>query len=238
MPSSSLVIPHARACCWFEEDPQNPLLPAGAAHSLEVGWDRPGVDFVEPMLRRRLSRLARGFFHCAQRLAPPENVRVVFASRHGEVDRTLSILQELAAGREVSPALFSMSVHNAVAGIWSIFKGNRAPMSALAAGPETFGWGLVEAIATWRADPAWPVLYVYADDRLPEPWAAGLPQPGLHAVALLLGGDEGPELTLLREPSPGGPGSPEPQSHHFLEAWRGGQGAWQGPEGCWQWQFA
>ena len=237
MPRSPLVIPHLRACAWFEEEPLDSGLRPGSAGGLELGWDRPIVDFVDSMLRRRLSRLARGFFHCAERLGPPDNVRVVFASRHGEVDRTLAILTELAAEREVSPALFSMSVHNAVPGIWSIFKGDRAPMTALAAGAETFGWGLVEAIATFRADPACPVLYVYADDRLPEPWAAGLAQPGLHAVALLLGGEQGPELTLLRQPEPAGPGCSLPQSHHFLRAWQGGANTWAGNEGCWHWQF-
>jgi len=44
---------------------------------------------------------------------------MVFASRHGEADRTLAILQDLAAGAEVSPTLFSMSVHNSVPGLWS-----------------------------------------------------------------------------------------------------------------------
>ena len=237
MSSPSLFIPHVRACAWFEEDPLDPRLPMGSSGFLEAGCGKPDVDFVEPLLRRRLSRMARGFFHCVQRIAPPDNVRVVFASRHGEVDRTLAILQDLAAEREISPTLFSMSVHNAVAGIWSIVKGNRAPISALAAGPETFGWGLVEAIAAWKADPAWPVLYVYADDRLPEPWAGGLPQPGLHAVALLLGGGEGPACSVLRAPPRGGALSPEALSHHFLGAWRSRAGAWEGTEGCWQWQF-
>jgi hypothetical protein len=202
-----------------------------------VCWGKPEVAFVEPMLRRRLSRMARGFFHCAQRLSPPGEVRVVHGSRHGEADRTLALLQDLAAQRELSPTLFSMSVHNAVPGLWSIFKGNHAPITAVAAGPETFGWTLVEAIAAWKADPASPVLCLYAEDRLPEPWAEGVPQPGLHVVALLLGGQEGPGFSLLREPGGDGLVSSLPQARHFLEAWRGGEAAWTGAGSSWHWQF-
>jgi hypothetical protein len=237
MPNPALAIPHVRACAWFEEDPLDPHLAPGSGGFLDLAWGKPDLGFLEPMQKRRMSPLARGFFHCAQRLCPPDTGRVVFASRHGEVQRTLSILHDLVAEKEVSPTLFSMAVHNAVPGLWSIFKGNRAPLTAVAAGPETFGWGLVEAIGAHQADPGSPVLYVYADERLPEPWAEGAFQTGLHAVAILLGAQEGPALTLLREPSRAETSS-GPQSHHFLRAWRGGESAWEGSGSSWHWQFA
>ena len=228
MPSPPLVIPHLRACAWFEEEPEGLGLSPGTDRFLEVAFGQPDVAFVEPMVRRRLSRLARGFFHVAQRLAPPGDVRVVFASRHGEADRTLAILRDLAAEREVSPAAFSMSVHNAVPGLWSIVKGDHAPVTALAAGAGTFGWGLAEACGELAEAPEAPVLYVYADDRLPEPWAEGAPQPGLHAVALLLGGAEGPALTFERRDVPD---AAAPEAHAFLRAWRAGAGCWGGWQG-------
>ena len=168
MPSTTLDIPLLRAACWFAEEPPVPLAGDGF---LELAWGRPDVAFVEPLLRRRLSPLAKAFCHCAQRVAPPGGCRVVFASRHGEAERTLAILQDLAVGEEVSPTQFSMSVHNAVPGLWSILKGDRSPACAVAAGAESFGWGLVEALAAFRAEPERPLLFVYGDDRLPEPWA-------------------------------------------------------------------
>jgi hypothetical protein len=233
MPQPTLVIPHLQACAWFEKGPEDPRLAPGEGGGLEITWGPPDVAFVEPLVRRRLSRLARGFCHCAQRLSPPGDVQVVFASRHGEAERTLAILKELAADREVSPALFSMSVHNAVPGQWSILKGNRAPATALAAGAETFGWGLVEALGALEAAPDEPVLYVYADDQLPEPWAAQCAQPGLHAVALLLGGAQGRRLVFHQEAAPAG-STPGPEAQGFLKAWRDGQGAW----GRWRGRFA
>ena len=230
MSSASITIPHLRACAWFEADPLDPRLAPGIGDGLELTWGPPEVAFVEPMVRRRLSRVARGFFHCAQRLAPSGEVRVVFASRHGEAHHSWTLLQDLAAGRELSPNLFSLSVHHAVPGLWSILKGNRAPVTALAAGAETFGWGLVEAAGALAAEPGSDVLYVYADDQLPQPWAAQCPQPGLHAVALLLG-REGRRLTFQRDEAPGA--SEGHEAHQFLAAWRDGGGAW----GSWRGRF-
>jgi len=243
MPPWPLVIPLLRAAAWFGEDPvAMGLLPqaraAGPGDFLDLAWGQPDVAFVEPLQRRRLSRLARAFCHCAQRISPPGDVRVVFASRHGEAERTLTILQDLAAGAEVSPTLFSLSVHNAVPGSWSILKGNRAPACALAAGPESFGWGLVEAMAAFAAEPALPVLYVYADDRLPEPWAGPTPAGFPHALALLLG--EPAERRLALDWTPGAAAEPDlPQSIPCLQAlWGGTASTWPGPDGTWSWQIA
>jgi hypothetical protein len=236
MPSPTLSIPRLRACAWFEEEPAALRLAEGSDGMLELGWGPPNVAFVEPMARRRLSRLARGFCHCAQRLSPPGDVQVVFASRHGEAERTLGLLKELAAGGDLSPALFSTSVHNAVPGLWSILKGNRAAATALAAGAATFGWGLVEALGMQEAEPDAPVLYVYAEDRLPGVWteagAESSAQAGLHAVALLLGGEAGRGLTFHREDAPETSGVSS-EALQFLAAWREGQGPW----GCWRGRF-
>jgi len=232
-----LEIPLLRAAAWFGEDPRPLGLDPGTG-GLDLAWGEPDVAFVEPLQRRRLSRLARAFCHCAQRITPEGDVRVVFASRHGEAERTLTILRDLAAAAEVSPTLFSLSVHNAVPGIWSILKGNRAAACALAAGPETFGWGLVEALAALGAGPA-PVLFVYADDRLPAPWAGPTPAGLPHAVALLLGAPAGRRLVMGRTPATAAIEPDLPQSIHCLRALAGAAGgAWSGPDGTWEWQLA
>ncbi len=231
-----LEIPLLRAAAWFGEDPAALGLGPGPDW-LDLAWGQPDVAFVEPLQRRRLSRLARAFCHCAQRISPEGDVRVVFASRHGEAERTLGILHDLAAGAEVSPTLFSLSVHNAVPGIWSILKGNRASACALAAGPETFAWGLVEALAAFAADPA-PLLFVYADDRLPEPWAEPTPAGFPHAVALLLGEPARGRLAMDRRAG-AAPEPALPQSIHCLRALAGGPAEpWSGPDGTWDWQLA
>jgi hypothetical protein len=221
MTSFPLGIPVLRAAAWFGEDPLDPLLAPGSDGFLDLAWGEPEVAFVERAQRRRLSPLARACFHCASRVRPAGDARMVFASRHGEADRTLAILRDLAAEAEVSPTLFSMSVHNSVPGLWSILNGNRAAFCAVAAGPATFGWGLVEALAAWEADRSAPVLYVYGDDRLPEPWAGSTPAGMPHAVALLVGAPAVRELVLAGGPEPQAEPA-VPQSIRCLRALRSG----------------
>ncbi len=236
MTTCEFTLPVLEAACWFEEDPGIQGLAPGGFPALATG--RPALAFVEAIQRRRLSRLARGVFHCAEQVAPPGDVRVVFASRHGESERTLSILRDLAAGTDVSPTLFSMSVHNAVPGLLSILRGNHAGGTALAAGAESLGYGLLAALAALRADPAAPVLLLFGEDRLPELWAPFAPEEVPHALALLLGAG-GRELGMTWDPEGRGPEPAEVQSRHFLAALAGGgPGVWAGPTAAWDWRLA
>lgn len=228
------TLPLMAAAGWFEEDP---ALPAAASIDLAVG--RPVLDAVDPLQRRRLSRLARGVLHCALRVAPPGDLRMVFASRHGESDRTLAILRDLAAEVEISPAAFSMSVHNAVPGLLSILAGNHASISAVAAGSESFGYGLMAAFAAWKAGPDRPMLFLYGEDRLPELWAPHTPAVAPHALALLLGAG-GRDLAMTWDPSIRSEEPGNLQSLHFFERLAGlpCPSAWTGPTGAWDWRLA
>ncbi|WP_277036808.1 beta-ketoacyl synthase chain length factor [Caballeronia mineralivorans] len=123
------------------------------------------ISFIEPIVRRRLSSLSRIALKVAHDcVAERDRVRVVFASRHGELRRTTDILCAIRAGEPVSPTAFSLSVLNAMTGIFGIARGDRSPASAISAGPETLGYALLEAHAQFAADPSSPVLMVYADE--------------------------------------------------------------------------
>lgn len=228
------TLPLLAAAGWFEEDP-----PIPRAQGIDLAVGRPALDTVDPIQRRRLSRLARGALHCALRVAPPGDLRLVYASRHGESDRTIGLLRDLASGVDVSPAAFSMSVHNAVPGLLSILAGNRAPISAVAAGSESFGYGLLAAAAAWKADPAQQVLFLYGEDRLPELWAPFVPEVPPHALALLLGAG-GRDLVLAWDPERRGSEPGNLQSLHFFGrlAQVSGLGPWTGPTGAWDWRLA
>jgi len=123
------------------------------------------ISFIEPIVRRRLSSLSRIALKVAHDcVAERDRVRVVFASRHGELRRTTDILRAISAGEPVSPTAFSLSVLNAMTGIFGIARGDRSPASAISAGAETLGYALLEAHAQFAADPSSPVLMVYADE--------------------------------------------------------------------------
>lgn len=178
--------------------------------------------------------------HCAGRVTRDvPALRSVFASQHGEPSRTMPMLEDLTHGLEISPTQFSMNVHNAVAGIWSISRQDRSACTALGAGMETFGWGLVEAYSLHRAHNGAPVLFVYGDDRLPDLLAPYEPhQAPLHAVALLIATEGSRLLNLRRDPSTGGAPDGMPQSLHCLHALgQSGSAPWVGPSGTWAWRL-
>ena len=128
---------------------------------------------VPMMLRRRATALGRKMISSA--LACGETARTgryVLASRHGEFSRTLDILKSLAQDNLPSPAEFSMAVHNALAGLLSIHLSNTRGHTALAAGLDSFGFGLMEAAACLVEQPCEPVLFFFGDEPLPGEYAA------------------------------------------------------------------
>ena len=143
------------------------------------------------MLRRRISMIGQMAFRASYALSENQSARFIFCSRHGEFQRTLNILQSLAAQEPVSPAEFSLSVHNALAGLLSIAWKNTAGHTTISAGADSFGSAMLDAIACLKstpAEPVMPVMVVYFDDLLPEPYdALGDPDETCLALAMLLG---------------------------------------------------
>lgn len=98
--------------------------------------------------------------------------RYVLASRHGELGRSVGILGAIVRGESPSPTEFSMAVHHGLTGLLSIHARNRAGHTAIAADADAFGYGLVEAAACLVERPDQSVLVIYADDELPDHYAA------------------------------------------------------------------
>jgi len=72
---------------------------------------------------------------------------IVFASRYGDVERSLRILEEISGQDVLSPMNFSLSVHNAVPGLISIAWKLTGMQSVIAGGANSFAMGLTEAIS-------------------------------------------------------------------------------------------
>ena len=218
------TIPVARWSCW----------PAGAAAA-------PDIAFIDPLVRRRLSTLSKMALKvahdCAAELAA---VRLVFASRHGELRRTTGILDDIAANQPVSPTAFSLSVLNAMTGIYGIARGDRSPATAVSAGAETLGYALLEAHAQYSADPASPVLLIYADEPADPRYGAVDHEMPSGALAILLAGGASMQLecsagpALEDEPMPAHASQGEAVMHG-LTAHTGA--VWQGLGRRWQWSL-
>lgn len=197
----------------------------------------PDVGFVEPMLRRRLSSLAKmslGVAYACARDVP--DLRIVYASRHGELTRTTTMLESLADGEDLSPTLFSMSVLNASAGLFSILRKNTAPATAISAGSASFGYGLLEACLQLAENPGQAVLYVYADEPAPMVYGATeLPGSNAHAVGLLLASSAEMRIACsytARDSEL----SNEVQSRAFLRCLAEGRAAWNDVGRRWLWK--
>ncbi|WP_144212127.1 beta-ketoacyl synthase chain length factor [Shewanella donghaensis] len=126
----------------------------------------PPLLQVPAMKRRRFSRLTKMMLTAAYDCNPAENCRSVFASRHGELTRTLGLLKDVVIKESLSPLAFSQSVHNTASGIYGIVTGNTAPSTSIAAGEETLSLAMVEVYAQLAENPE-PVLMVFGDDPVP-----------------------------------------------------------------------
>ncbi|MGE5467985.1 MAG: beta-ketoacyl synthase chain length factor [Ignavibacteria bacterium] len=202
----------------------------------------PVLGFVEPMLRRRLSSLAKISLKVAHECAHDQpSVRFVYASRHGDMTRTAGMLDALATGEPPSPTAFSLSVPNAAAGLFSILRHDDAPATAISAARSSFGFALLEAAMQYAEDPGLPVLLVYADEPVPEVFGVGESEGNAlpHAVALLLSrhGATPPMAEIACSMTPA-VGCDDHGSHAmaFVESLSDGTaGAWCGEGRRWNW---
>lgn len=122
------------------------------------------------MVRRRVERLGRVALQATywgQADAAP--CPIVFASRRGDVNRSLQLLGQLAASEPLSPAAFSTSVHNAIGALYSIASAHTGAYTAVSAGEETVEAAFVEALGL-LADGEPAVLVVVYDEPMPAPY--------------------------------------------------------------------
>lgn len=181
--------------------PRAPSVDARRAGGLEAPAAEPAAALLGPRLRRRASLLSRLTCEAlGQALtaagADPAAVVMVLGSVRGELETTVALLDQLAQGEVLSPALFTNSVQNAALGLASIAAGNRAPSTTVAAGPATVAMALLEGLGLLAARGT-DVAVVLADEPLPAPFA-GEPGAPLAVALLLRAGGPGPGLRLVR----------------------------------------
>lgn len=205
---------------------------------LPASDEAPDVSFLPAMQRRRLGRMARMAFAVGWPLAEGyEQLPLVFVSRHGETPRTFDILRDLAADEPLSPTQFSLSVHNAVIGLWSIMRGSTSEMTALAAAGDGLEHGVFEA-ATLLAEGAPAVLLVVTEEQPPQAYAQWIDDvPFPYAVGLLLTPGNDWQLTLSSD-AQAVEGPAWPHALSLLQTLNTGQSACQHPwnKRLWNWQ--
>jgi hypothetical protein len=182
-------------------------LPSDSAHE-------PEIKAMPPLLRRRASFAGKMALEVAyQCLGQQTDVPIVFCSRHGESGRSAELLVDLARHEPLSPTLFSLSVHNANSGLFSIARHDRTNNIALAAGATTVEHAAIEACGL-LADGAPTVLLVAYDDlppaifsgfhdcdEQPYAWAWLMQAPQQNVISLNWSANtEAPALYINRKP--------------------------------------
>lgn len=168
---------------------------------------------IPMMLRRRATSVGQTALGAAMGLPQVGDARYIVSSRHGELNRTASILASLAEAEPVSPADFSMSVHHGLAGLLSIATKNTKGHSAVSAGPESFCYGLLEAASCITENPDEPVILIHYDECPGDAFAALFPEPekeGPIVAALCLGArtlKDGIAITMATSAASDGPAS-------------------------------
>jgi len=157
----------------------------------EISYDLPSN------MLRRMSLVSKLAVQTALKLVSKhESAFVVFASRHGELQRTYKLLNEILAGEGASPIAFSQSVHNTASGLFTIASGLKVPVSSLAAGHDTFQQGLVEAFVRLNEmREGQKLLFVCFDDIVPNIYKSYVPEgPFPYALGLVL--EQGQECII------------------------------------------
>ncbi|WP_253895120.1 beta-ketoacyl synthase chain length factor [Corallococcus exercitus] len=158
----------------------------------------PALSAMPAMMRRRVDRLGRIALQAAYDAhVDAPDAPVLFASRYGDLGRSVELLTQLARSEPLSPTSFSLSVHNAIGALYSIARGDTSAYGAIAAGEETVEAAFTEACGL-LADGVPRVMVVVYDEPVPTPWehfARDVAFP--HAWACLVSASTGPDAIHL-----------------------------------------
>ncbi|MBK8096273.1 MAG: beta-ketoacyl synthase chain length factor [Planctomycetes bacterium] len=172
---------------------------------------KPVGQALDRVNRRRAGQLGRALADTAAEAmamagVDPATVPVIVGSSIGEATTMIGLLDQMWRNPQpMSPADFTVSVHNAASGLISIANKNRGMTTSLAADENTPAAALLEGIGMVAVSGG-PVLIACGDEPAPENLAGQAPPWSMLAAAIVLGpADQSPrlgELRVTRGPAP------------------------------------
>lgn len=155
-------------------------------HSLGLVLETVPLKQFPPMIRRRFGSLGKCAMAAAlQVLSEHDEMPSVFASRHGDAELTLRLLQDIGAENDMSPTGFSLAVHNAVSGLYSIARKDTSSVTSIAAVDGLIVQALIESLG--QLQNAEKVLCVIYDLPLPELFETYRDYRFPYAIAVVIG---------------------------------------------------
>ncbi len=166
--------------------------------AIEEPLGKVSLKEIPPLLRRRFSTPGK----CALGAALPiledgEMIPSIFASRHGDSALTLSLLSAIGRNDTMSPTGFSLAVHNAVSGLFSIARKDTSEVTTIAAMEGLVLQALIEAVGQLKVSKR--VLCVIYDTPLPDPYSRCTTSDLFpYAIAIILTRTSGGKYHLER----------------------------------------
>ena len=117
------------------------------------------VSFLPPLIRRRLSKLDKCVLYVLKHTYNDNIQYIVFSSQYGEVERLIKLISQYQEEKEVSPNVFSGSVHNYPVGFFLLNEKNPISYTAISSGENSVSSGLLTSVISNFDN----ILYCYAD---------------------------------------------------------------------------
>lgn len=132
----------------------------------------PSLSYTDPLFRRRLSQLSKMTVEVVHNLIEKTkidlNTKIVFSSFRGEIEREFKLNQSIIEDQMILPAGFSLSVFNAPVALATMACNLKAGYNTVFANNENFKDSLLCGIAPILAGTQKNIIFVYADELIPE----------------------------------------------------------------------
>ncbi len=156
----------------------------------------PKLEFTPALFRRRLSQLSKmtiQVIHDSLLLGKDESgreifedLKIFFTSFRGEIKREFTINEELIKEGDVLPASFSLSVFNAPVALSSIAFSLKNGYSVVFPSKENFNSAFLAATSSLLCKRESKILFVYADELIPEEYGIENKSPFAFATVMSL----------------------------------------------------
>ena len=132
----------------------------------------PKLEWTEPIFRRRLSQLTKMTVQAARDLfedcGVDKNTKIVFVSFRGELEREFKVNKTLIEEDSILPAAFSLSVFNAAIAQATIALGLKGGYNCVFPSKGNFKDGFLAAAAPVLAGTEENIVFIYADENVPD----------------------------------------------------------------------
>lgn len=118
------------------------------------------LSFIPANIRRKLNIFDKHVLYLINNCFTQDVENIILSSQFGEFDRLLKLIEQYEEFNEVSPMVFSSSVHNYALGQFSLLNKVTIPTVSIAGGVDSFEAGFISTIADSKKN----VIYTYVDN--------------------------------------------------------------------------